>query len=406
MVQRGAIYHCAGHGSTYIPLPMPPRALASGCAKNIWEALGVVPLVNWLFSTVTSKVASMHQQSRLEKRVLPYVVIIVCATVDAASANLNITQHMQQFCLTMAANYARDAGVAVLCVYNLCLAHQVQLAFKSQFARLGGAANNGLCGHRFVSGVIGSTHIFSQSTYFLRIYITAVHILSGLRVLMPIQATVAGHTLADQYTQRHHLVMLRYLLRWALGVSKLSEEHLAATNDIIMILNTRLVSHGDRAGTQCGLESFVHVCSPTCKCGGLSREILVSRLQHATRVVFLRQPQPGSESRWATISPCMAYFGMWLLLHYLGAFALMSSFKRPADASTLEGALSEMLAANVDWQVLYAARLAKCFTFLGHHHTLLHCVIALLVGEPLHIALFSVLRADAQLTPELHRSSA
>jgi hypothetical protein len=73
---------------------------------------------------------------------------------------------------------------------------------------------------------------------------------------------------------------------------------------------------------------------------------------------------------------------------------MMQTFKKPSEE--VEGALRDMLATGLEWKVLFAARLNKSMTFLGHHDTLLHLVIMVMTAHPLHLALNTVLGADSE----------
>ncbi len=406
MVQRGGILHTTRAGPTWIRLAFPARPLASNSAQNIFEGLAFVPLLSWLHALANSSLDALPSPSR---RRLPHIVFILSATMDQASSNVNLMNHTMNHFLAFNSS---DAGggchgpqglpppprVLFLASYCLCLAHQAQLCFKSQYARFGGWSNINLRGHKFITGVLGAAHIFAQATYFLRIFTSTMFLASQLRTVYPIEALALGIRVPERTEDEpHKQELVLYLLSWVLKVprGRLAKKYVDAAQKVITILNTPW----SRA---CNSNSpLFHVCDPTghCRCVRYGRSGDLARpLQDGLRVLLLRQPTPGSESRWASICPNLAYFALWLVMHQLGAAAVSTSFRPPDNVA---GTLEDMVAAGIDWSALCACRLSRAMSFLGHHDTLLHCFVAVITSHPLHRALYAVLKNDAKQHAEV-----
>ncbi len=251
-----------------------------------------------------------------------------------------------------------------------------------------------------MSGSIEAAHIFERSSHFIRIFASALHLASTLRIVFPAEAALSGICATSDSDKRHTKELLSFCMRWSLRVRTLKPRFVEAIEDLTTILNTKLMLTEQGAGAS--VSRFVHVCDPrNCPCGNASCSALVQRLHHAFKVLLLRQPRPASEARWASVTPAMAYFGAWGLVHGLASLALRITFTKPAEAQ--QGQLEEMLASGLDWKVLYQTRLSKAMVCLGHPDSVLHCNLAVIVGEPLHAMLFAVLKADSRRNPDLVR---
>lgn len=104
------------------PAIMPPRALASNSAVNIYEALGCVPLINLVYMYAAESLAKARRLCRsifrLRRR-LPYAVIILAATMDQAPDDRSIIVRSRRcaFCVLCGqiATYAARRRGAVRC---------------------------------------------------------------------------------------------------------------------------------------------------------------------------------------------------------------------------------------------------------------------------------------------------
>jgi hypothetical protein len=165
--------------------------------------------------------------------------------------------------------------------------------------------------------------------------------------------------------------LLKHLFTRVMGKA-LTVKQLDAIAMIFAILSTHHVPLSDRVTSH-----FLHVCGPQCRCGGGPRDTILTRLVASFRVLLLRQPSSPSEERWTTITPCLAYFAVFLFFNKLGSRALFGTFEKPkAFASSYVEVDS-----SVDWKVVYAQRLTKAMHLLGHDDTLCHCIM---VGQKVY----------------------
>lgn len=318
-----------------------------------------------------------------------------CMRDNQASSNVNLMAHAMRHFLGFNANHL-DSGVLLLAVYHLCGAHQAQLACKSQLARLGGLSDSA---GKFLTGIFGAAHIFNSSVYFIRIFSAVLHLVSDIVILLPLQAAMQGITPMSDTERAHLKILLQYLMRWILKKQDLPKDILEAIDCICDILNALILPV---AGATVSQRHFTHVCDPcgcACRKHGATRVELVLALRTAFKKLFMRQPRVGSESRWASVTPCSAYFAAWGLLNNMAYVAMALSFDKPAEV--VEGVLQNMLSEGMDWAIVFRSRLSKALHCLGHPDTTLHCLISVICIEPVHQMLFLLLKLDAKKHPEL-----
>jgi hypothetical protein len=163
-------------------------------------------------------------------------VFLISATVDAASSNLNLLHHLMHHCLSFDCSQPASV-IKVLTAYSMCLAHQIQLCFRTLYARVGTTSG------KFVSGLIGAAHIFGQSTYFVRLFCTAMHVAGAVEIVLPLMALNRGLVVADPVCQQHEECLILYLLGWFTR-GHVSDEHREAARSIVVVLNTPLIGPG------------------------------------------------------------------------------------------------------------------------------------------------------------------
>ena len=207
---------------------------------------------------------------------------------------------------------------------SLCLAHQIHIASRSQYGKLGGLTNCSLPGSKFLSGIIGSAHIWASSRYFIPLFLKAVEQLHTLQFLLPVEAAALNICVLSDSAIAERVALLDYLLGRVLGKA-LRNDHRAATRSLCAILNT---TSPLCQGVQ---PQYVHVCSASCTCGG-RRDLAVQQLVSSLRTVMLRQPRTPSEERWTSVTPCLAYFAVWLFFG-LGHRAMVGAFSDPGVQS-------------------------------------------------------------------------
>ena len=72
--------------------------------------------------------------------------------------------------------------ILTLCMWNLCMAHQISLCSRSQLVALG-EGWRAATGRRFMSGVLGVAHIFGASSYFFRIWMATVSMAANISLV-------------------------------------------------------------------------------------------------------------------------------------------------------------------------------------------------------------------------------
>ena len=152
--------------------------------------------------------------------------------------------------------------------HTLCMAHQLSLSSRSQFAALGGATQGD--SKQFMGRLLGMCHIFAAASYFLRIWSSTMRILDGVRMVTPEHARARSIQLASEGTRSHHAAMLRFLAQAVLQRHKLSDSVVAAIQTITAFLNT------DHWGTA-DMDRPTHICYPGCQCGGRVAHTLARR---------------------------------------------------------------------------------------------------------------------------------
>jgi hypothetical protein len=159
----------------------------------LFEALGLVGIVNLVLAMLTATVLVMRSLQPRRTRVLPDAVVLVNCTTDQASSNIKLLSHLvAHFLKVFGDTVGNDQAVMVALTSSLCLAHQVHICSRSQYGKLGGVSNTSLKGTRFLSGLIGAAHIFGASRYFIPIFVSILHQLRSLQIMLPVEAAVAG----------------------------------------------------------------------------------------------------------------------------------------------------------------------------------------------------------------------
>eukprot|EP00969_Alexandrium_andersonii_P039448 1728617-Alexandrium_andersonii.AAC.1 len=65
-------------------------------------------------------------------------------------------------------------------VHCVCLAHQLSLCSRSQFAYIGGSLESG---KKFINGLTGLCHVMSRSSYMTRIFLGVWNLVSKVKVM-------------------------------------------------------------------------------------------------------------------------------------------------------------------------------------------------------------------------------
>ena len=290
-----------GKNVSRFPVPCSPKALQRGTAKNILSTL-VFP---WL---IDHWAASLKKRSKcspaLVRRVVMFLVLAVC--VDAHASNTLTFNYLVSY-------YKRfnrfGTGMITFLALVYCAAHQVHLCSKTVIATLGGdcVEQNKV----YVAGLIGMSHIFSQSSYFIRIFAAAVNIIGTTQVLTQQEARERGIEMADEQCTADKKSLMRWLMKWVLGTRTLPRRIEEAICIICEYWNSSLQTWLK--------EDPYHVHTDECKCGG-SRKA-TQRLLSAFTVVYNRLLGCFSEGRWTSSMPSQSMVGMWLFPHQIGTRA-------------------------------------------------------------------------------------
>jgi hypothetical protein len=114
---------------------------------------------------------------------LPRVVVLLHATADAAGSNASLIQHLERHCNELASRTAGPSEPLIMFTHVFCLAHQVQLCFRTLYGRLGPA---------FMNGLTGSCHIFCSGVHFARIMFSISRLAAELRFVPRAEALRRG----------------------------------------------------------------------------------------------------------------------------------------------------------------------------------------------------------------------
>ena len=86
--------------------------------------------------------------------------------------------------------------VLYLVVHSICLAHAISLCARSAYVCIGGASQAG--GKLFVSGLLAASHVFSKTSYMVKICRGAINLCMATRTLEPADASQEGSRAKQQ----------------------------------------------------------------------------------------------------------------------------------------------------------------------------------------------------------------
>ena len=142
-----------------------PKPIKTGAAKNMLPVLDFIPLLTYLILLMSS---SALIDAGLAVKGLAPIVLMVAMTTDQASGNLKLLRHL----MWKYRHVRQRSKLPFILVFanSLCLAHQLNLVSRSQYARIAGFIEVldiavGVFGHR--GNTFSTNCISTRSTWFI-----------------------------------------------------------------------------------------------------------------------------------------------------------------------------------------------------------------------------------------------
>ena len=139
---------------------------------------------------------------------------------------------------------------------------------------------------------------------------------------------------------------------------------------------------------------IAHFCvGANCRCGGSEQKFLDLLIEPMIWVILSSMPTTPSFSRWTTLGPCTAWFGLGILVHTIFKDAWLLAFgnERPNESA---GDADD--AGLDDFSKILGRRITKCNNLFRDTSALISCATVALLTEPLDILTANLLHNDVE----------